>query len=154
MSEVSLMSITLKDITRENFEELISLHVTQEQEQFIAPNLYTIAQMQFKEEKIAMGIYVGDKAVGLIAYDLEDYDIWRLMIDFRYQGKGYGRKAMELVLDILRKNGRLNTARTSVIVENIAMKNLIESFGFKENGNVLRFREDGEPDEIEFELIL
>ncbi len=154
MSEVSLLSITLKDITRENFEELISLHVTQEQEQFVAPNLYTIAQMQFKEEKIAIGIYVGDKAVGLIAYDLEDYDIWRLMIDFRYQGKGYGRKAMELVLDILRKDGRLKTARTSVIVENIAMKNLIESFGFKENGNVLRFREDGEPDEIEFELIL
>ena len=152
MSEVSLMSFTLKEITRENFEELISLHVTQEQ--FVAPNLYTIAQMQFKEEKIAMGIYVGDKAVGLIAYDFEDYDIWRLMIDFRYQGKGYGRKAMELVLDILRKDGRLKTARTSVIVENIAMRNLIKSFGFKENGNVLRFRGNGEPDEIEFELIL
>ncbi len=148
------MSITLKDITRENFEEMISLYVSQEQERFIASNLYTIAQMQFKEEKIAKGVYLEEKAVGLIAYDLEDYDIWRLMIDSRFQGRGYGRKALGLVLDILRKDGRLKTARTSIIVENLAMRNLIESFGFKENGKVLRFREDGEPDEIEFELKL
>ncbi|HUU78427.1 MAG TPA: GNAT family N-acetyltransferase [candidate division Zixibacteria bacterium] len=148
------MSITLKTINRENFEELISLHVTPEQEQFVASNLYTIAQMQFKEEKIALGIYTGGIAVGLIAYDLEDYDIWRLMIDSQYQGKGYGRKAIELVLNVLRNDGRLKIARTSVVVENIVMIHLIESFGFKENGNVLRFREDGEPDEIEFELIL
>lgn len=148
------MPVILKEITRENFEELISLHVDQEQEQFVASNLYTIAQMQFKEEKIAKGVYVDKKAVGLIAYDLEDYDIWRLMIDARSQGRGYGRKAMELVLDILRKDGRLKTARTSIVVENVAMRNLIMSFGFKENGKVLQYREDGEPDEIEFELNL
>ncbi|MCK5297349.1 MAG: GNAT family N-acetyltransferase [Candidatus Heimdallarchaeota archaeon] len=148
------MSVTLKDITRENFEELISLFVDQEQEQFVASNLYTIAQMQFKEEKIAKGVYVDEKAVGLIAYDLEDYDIWRLMIDARFQGNGYGRKAMEIVLDILRKDSRLETARTSIVVENVAMRNLIVSFGFKENGKVLRYRDDGEPDEIEFELDL
>ncbi|NHK30953.1 MAG: GNAT family N-acetyltransferase [Asgard group archaeon] len=148
------MTVVLKDITRENFEELIALHVDQEQEQFVASNLYTIAQMQFKEEKIAKGIYFEDKAVGLIAYDLEDYDIWRLMIDIRYQGRTFGRKAMELVLDILRKDGRLKTARTSVIVENIAMRNLVESLGFKENGNVIRYRDSGEPDEIEFEVVL
>ncbi|MGC9780872.1 MAG: GNAT family N-acetyltransferase [Candidatus Heimdallarchaeota archaeon] len=148
------MSVVLRDIIRENFEELVSLHVDQEQEQFVASNLYTIAQMQFKEEKIAKGVYVDNKAVGLIAYALEDYDIWRLMIDIRYQGRGYGKRAMELVLDILRKDGRLKTARTSIVVENVVMRNLIESKGFKENGKVLRYREDGEPDEIEFELNL
>jgi diamine N-acetyltransferase len=148
------MPITLKDITRENFEEMISLHVSQEQERFVASNLYTIAQMQFKEEKIAKGVYLENKAVGLIAYDLEDYDIWRLLIDSRFQGRGYGRKALKLVLDILRKDGRLKTARTSILVDNIAMRNLIVSFGFKENGKVLEYREDGEPNEIEFELNL
>jgi len=148
------MSVTLKDITRDNFEELISLYVDQEQEQFVASNLYTIAQMQFKEEKIAKGVYVDKKAVGLIAYDLEDYDIWRLMVDFRFQGRGYGKKAMELVLNILRKDGRLKTARTSIVMENVVMRNLVESFGFKESGKVIHYREDGEPDEIEFELAL
>ncbi|MCG3253602.1 MAG: GNAT family N-acetyltransferase [Candidatus Heimdallarchaeota archaeon] len=148
------MSVTLKDITQDNFEELISLYVDQEQEQFVASNLYTIAQMQFKEEKIAKGVYVDKIVVGLIAYDLEDYDIWRLMIDARSQGRGYGRKALKLVLDILRKDGRLKTARTCIVVENVAMRNLIVSFGFKENGKVLQYREDGDPDEIEFELEL
>lgn len=148
------MAVTLKDITQENFEELISLNVDYEQERFVASNLYTIAQMQFKEEKIAKGVYVDDKAVGLIAYDLEDYDIWRLMVDIRHQGKGYGKKAMGLVLNILRKDGRLKTARTSINVDNHVMRSLIEDFGFKENGMVLRCYDDGEPEEIEFELPL
>jgi diamine N-acetyltransferase len=148
------LAVTLKEITQENFEEIISLNVDYEQERFVASNLYTIAQMQFKEEKIAKGVYVDDKAVGLIAYDLEDFDIWRLMIDIKQQGKGYGKKAMELVLDILRKDGRLKTARTSIIVDNYVMRSLIEGFGFKENGNVIRRYEDGDPEEIEFELEL
>jgi len=148
------LAVTLKEITRENFEDIISLKVDYEQERFVASNLYTIAQMQFKEEKIAKGVYLDDKAVGLIAYDLEDYDIWRLMIDIKHQGNGYGKKAMELVLNILRKDGRLKTARTSVIVDNHVMKSLIEGFGFKENGNVIRRFDDGDPEEIEFELKL
>ncbi len=34
------------------------------------------------------------------------------------------------------------------------MKNLIESLGFKENCKVIRFRENGEPEEKEFKPIL
>ena len=148
------MAVTLKEITRENFEDIISLNVDYEQERFVASNLYTIAQMQFKEEKIAKGVYLNDKAVGLIAYDLEDYDIWRLMIDIKHQGNGYGKKAMELVLNILRKDNRLKTARTSINVDNHVMRSLIEGFGFKESGKVLRRFDDGDPEEIEFELKL
>ncbi|MHA1441904.1 MAG: GNAT family N-acetyltransferase [Candidatus Heimdallarchaeota archaeon] len=148
------MAVTLKEITRENFEDIISLNVDYEQERFVASNLYTIAQMQFKEEKIAKGVYLDNKAVGLIAYDLEDYDIWRLMIDIKHQGKGFGKKAMELVINILRKDGRLKTARTSINVDNHVMRSLIEGFGFKESGKVLRHFADGDPEEIEFELKL
>ena len=91
---------------------------------------------------------------GLIAYDLEDYDIWRLMIDIKHQGNGYGKKAMELVLNILRKDKRLKTARTSINVDNHVMRSLIEGFGFKESGKILRRFDDGDPEEIEFELKL
>lgn len=44
------MSITLKKITRENWEECIDLRVSIEQQRFVASNLYSIAEVQFLPE--------------------------------------------------------------------------------------------------------
>lgn len=142
------MTINLRTITRENYLDLIALRVTPEQEQYVASNLYTIAQMQFKKEKIALGIYNDDVPIGLIAYDLGDYDIWRLMIDKNYQGNGYARRAMQMVLGIFRNHGKLREARTSVVPENSNARSLYESLGFQPNGETIGVREDGEPREI------
>jgi diamine N-acetyltransferase len=142
------MTINLQTITRENYLDLIALRVAPEQEQYVASNLFTIAQMQFKEEKIALGIYNADIPIGLIAYDLEDYDIWRLMIDQNNQGNGYARRAMQMVLGIFRNHGTLREARTSVVPENVIARSLYESLGFQPNGETIGVREDGEPREI------
>ncbi|MFQ5979163.1 MAG: GNAT family N-acetyltransferase [Candidatus Heimdallarchaeota archaeon] len=142
------MAVNLRTITRENYLELIALRVAPDQEKFVASNLFTIAQMQFKEEKVALGIYQNDIPVGLIAYDLDDYDIWRLMIDQGHQRNGYARRAMEMVLEILRSLRKLSEARTSVVPENNAAKSLYESLGFRENGETIGERENGEPQEI------
>jgi len=128
--------VNLRTVTRENYRELIALEVAPDQKEFVASNLMTIAQMQFKEEKTALGIYVGDIPVGLVAYDLDDYDIWRLMVDSRYQGKGYGRRGMKMVIDILHNHNKLSEARTSVISGNDRAKNLYKSLGFKETGEI------------------
>jgi len=117
------MKISLRAITPENYREVISLRVSKEQEQLVAPNVLTLAQMQFRHEKIALAIY-------LIAYDLYDYDIWRLMIDERYQGKGYGRQALKRVIEILRLHGAQSEARTDIAPSNKAAKTLYESLGF------------------------
>ncbi|MFX0115603.1 MAG: GNAT family N-acetyltransferase [Candidatus Hodarchaeota archaeon] len=142
------MSINLRAITRDNYRNIIALQVAPEQEHYVASNLLTIAQMQFKEEKIALGIYDSNTPVGLIAYDLDDYDIWRLMIDYRYQGNGYAKRALVMVLGILQNHGKLREARTSVVPENSIAKKLYESLGFRENGEILWVRENGEPGEI------
>ena len=67
--------VHLRAITQSNYREIIKLGVAPEQEDLVAPNVYTIAQTQFKCEKTALGIYLGDIPIGLIAYDLDDYDI-------------------------------------------------------------------------------
>ena len=125
------MKISLRAITPENYREVISLRVSKEQEQLVAPNVLTLAQMQFRHEKIALAIYAEDTPVGLIAYDLYDYDIWRLMIDERYQRKGYGRQALKRVIEILRLHGAQSEARTDIAPDNIAAKTLYESLGFR-----------------------
>ncbi|MHA2365625.1 MAG: GNAT family N-acetyltransferase [Candidatus Hodarchaeales archaeon] len=131
------MTINLRAITRNNYREILALRVTPEQQKYVAPNVLTIAQMQFKEEKIVLGIYTSNTTpVGLIAYDLDDYDIWRLMVDYRYQKRGYGRQAMKKVIEILRNHGKLSEVKTSVVSENKEVIMLYKSLGFHENGEL------------------
>ena len=127
------MKINLRSITPDNYKDVISLQISKEQEHFVAPNVLTLAQMQFRHEKSALAIYTEDTLVGLIAYDLYDYDIWRLMIDERYQGKGYGRQALKRVIEILRLHGAQSEARTDIVPDNKVARALYESLGFRES---------------------
>ncbi|MHA2247056.1 MAG: GNAT family N-acetyltransferase [Candidatus Hodarchaeales archaeon] len=140
--------INLRAITSKNYREIIALKVSSDQEDFVAPNVYTIAQMQFKQEKIALAIYSGDVPVGLIAYDLDDYDIWRLMIDHRFQRQGFGRQALNHVIEILKHHNKLPEIRTSAIVSLNGPLAFYKKLGFQENGEVLEYDKDGTPHEI------
>lgn len=140
--------INLRAITSENYREIIALKVSFDQEDLVASNLFTIAQMQFKQEKIALAIYSGDVPVGLIAYDLDDYDIWRLMIDHRFQRQGFGKQAMKKVIEILRHHNKLLEIRTSAIVSQKGPKAFYKKLGFRENGEVIEYDKDGKPHEI------
>lgn len=37
-----------------------------------------------------------------VSVEKDNYEIWRFMIDKRYQGRGYGREAVKLALDFIR----------------------------------------------------
>jgi ribosomal protein S18 acetylase RimI-like enzyme len=64
----------------------------------------------------------------------KSYCLWRFMIDKRYQGKGYGKKAMQLALDYIRTFpcGKADTCWLSYEPENEVAKKLYASFGFIE----------------------
>ena len=64
----------------------------------------------------------------------KSYCLWRFMIDKRYQGKGYGKKAMELALDYIRTFpcGKADICWLSYEPENEVAKKLYASFGFIE----------------------
>ncbi|GKX68204.1 GNAT family N-acetyltransferase [Inconstantimicrobium mannanitabidum] len=74
--------------------------------------------------------------------DENTYWIWRFMVDKQYQGKGYGRKTMEKVLELIKTfpHGKASSIQLSYEPENIVAKTLYASFGFKETGEI----EDGE----------
>ncbi len=91
-----------------------------------------------------MGIYAGETMVGFLMYGLEpEKNRWwlvRLMIDERYQGKGYGREAMREVIGLLRQNPGCDRIYLSYEPENITAEMLYKSFGFRATGEM----EDGE----------
>jgi len=74
--------------------------------------------------------------------DKEVYSFFRFMIGEQYQGKGYGRKAMEKILEFLKSfpQGKVDSIYLSYEPTNEVAKKLYESLGFVETGHI----EDGE----------
>lgn len=145
----------LKKVDLSNVWELTKLKVKDEQKNFVAPNNISIieayATIQSGHIALPFGLLVDGKYVGfvMLGYDTNgdedepeivqhNYCIWRFMIDERYQGLGYGKKAMELVMNYIKTFpcGEAKYCWLSYEPENIDAKALYYKFGFKENGDM------------------
>ena len=135
------MEIILKEICKENWEECIELEVEENQESFVAPNSYSLLQSKYEDGAYPMGIYDGETMVGFLMYCFdEDTNKWwmcRLMMDKKHQGKGYGKKAIELFLDLMKKEKGNIAVCTSFEPENTVANKLYESMGFRKTGEIL-----------------
>ena len=152
-------NITLEKITYKNYIKVIwGLKVSKHQKNFVASNNNSLAEtyVAITNGGVALpfAICKNKKPIGflMIGYGLSEdddlekedplfvemarksYCVWRFMIDKRYQGKGYGRKAMELALDYIRTFpcGKADTCWLSYEPENEVAKKLYASFGFIE----------------------
>lgn len=99
--------VTLREVTRENLREVLLLEVAPEQKRFVASNAISIAQAHFYPEVAWFrAIYAGAAPVGFLMLEDQtgapDVFLWRFMIDQRYQKHGFGRRAIELVLEHVR----------------------------------------------------
>ena len=99
------------------------------------------------------GIFALDRMVGYVMviydYDIPEYDIWHMMIDRDFQGRGYGKAAMGKCLEYIRTKpfGSSNRVALTCNRDNSAARRLYEAFGFRPTG-----AED--EDEIELALML
>ncbi|MGQ5522690.1 GNAT family N-acetyltransferase [Chitinimonas sp. PSY-7] len=141
------MSLTLKPITRENFEAVTDLRLLDHQKDYLASNTYSIAQASFYPHYKTRAIYAAEALIGFLMYvslkeegSPGEYGIWRYMIDARHQGKGYGRGALQLAIDEIRSIGDAERITTCYLPENPLTKDFYASFGFIETG----IDEDGE----------
>jgi len=140
----------IRPVTKHNWKELIRLKVRDDQTHFVASNLYSIAEAQFGDEfeghwdLYPFGIYEeGDTPVGFLMYALNfkhpthQAFIQRLMVDERYQGKGYGRFGMKKMLEIFRAEERIQVVGISYEPENEGARKLYASLGFEETGRII-----------------
>jgi len=138
------MQIKLTPITMENFDECLDLKVEDWQRDFVAPNANSIAEAYVDKMSIPLAIYADDTMVGFTMYGYvaqkQSGYILRLMIDSRYQKKGYGRRAMEIVLKKLKDAGCKRIV-TSYHRNNTNAGALYEQLGFEKTGE---FTDNGE----------
>lgn len=137
-----------------NVWDILKLRVNKDQAAFVAGNDVSIIEAYTAitggAYAFPFGLYADGVLVGflMIGYDVDDswedapeiarknYNLWRLMIDRRYQRRGYGKEAMELALDFIRTKpcGPAECCWLSYEPENLVAKRLYASFGFAETG--------------------
>jgi len=131
-------AITLREITEETVRDICRLTVNKEQERFVAPNAVSIAQAYFSDHAWFRAIYLREEPIGfLMLYDdpvKPEYYLWRFMVDARYQGSGYGRAALALLIDHVRTRPEARELLTSVVQEPGGPQGFYESCGFQLTG--------------------
>ncbi len=133
--------VSLREITRETLNEVLRLKVATAQERFVATNAVSIAQAHFHPETAWFrGIYAGDDPVGFVMLELDttkqQYGLWRFMIDERYQGRGYGREAIRLVVEQVRSLQGARELLTSVVPGEGSPGSFYQRLGFSFTGEV------------------
>ncbi len=132
--------LELRHIDAENFWDIIELRVSPEQEKLVTSNAVSIAQAKVQPECVPLAIYSDGQPVGFVMYcidrDDNEYWIYRLMVDVRFQGKGYGRQAMEQVISIIQKDDSRHKLFLGVHPDGGASVALYQSLGFVFTGQV------------------
>ncbi len=135
------MTIILQEITRDNWERCVRLRVAPEQEHFVASNAISLAQSKYEPEYIPLAVYDDNEMVGFVMYgqDRNDGKFWiaRVMVDQRQQGKGYGRTAMQLLLERIQAMPNCDEILISYEPENEVARRLYASFSFRETGEIV-----------------
>lgn len=146
------MSVTLRPVTRDDLSPLFKLKVAPDQQDFVAPNEYSLAQVHYETGATPFVIWSDDTRVGFCQVidmrkhahrepedDADALFLWRLMIGRDHQGQGHGRAAMTQLFDMAKQAGH-NAFETSVVVENTAATAFYLSLGFALTGRIV----DGE----------
>lgn len=144
--------VSLRPIDSSNYRDCIELSVAPDQQRFVASNLQSLAEAYvWREAAEPFAVYSDDEMVGFgllfpFADDTADdaapapgtergYILVRLMIDDRFQGRGYGRAALDAIVELVRGRG-LPTIRLSVVPDNVQALDFYRRNGFVETGGI------------------
>lgn len=150
--------IEFRKVTNETFRECVDLSPGEGGEKFVAPNAISLAQAFVVSDTkactpIPYAIYNDEMMVGFIMMSYvtkeqdeeagEDYyELWRFMIDEKYQGKGYGKESLMKALELLRTKpcGDAQRVYLSYVPGNEVAEALYRMVGFLPTGG----EDDGE----------
>jgi diamine N-acetyltransferase len=119
--------ISLREITDANRLDVERLAVTVDQERYVAGVAESLLEAAATPAACPWyrAVYRGHEPVGFAMISdgipedrpeyLGPYFLWRLLIDARWQGRGFGTAALNLVVDHVRRRPNAHTLLTSVV---------------------------------------
>lgn len=140
--------VDLMEISAASVREIASLRVSAEQSRYVASNALSIAEAHFEPAAWFRGIRADEGWVGFaMLFDhtmpgalhkkgLRDNEIglWRLMIDSRFQGRGFGQSALGVICDYARSRPGIDHLLTSYAPGPYGPQNFYMRYGFVETG--------------------
>ncbi len=144
--QVDAESVSLREITAETVRAVCALTVDEAQQRFVAANAVSLAQALFAPEAWFRAIAVSDAPVGFVMLrdstlaaaprDPPAIDLWRFMVDARWQGRGIGRAALRQVVELLRARRVFGVLRTSYVAGPGCAEPFYRGLGFRPTGEV------------------
>ena len=144
-----MTKITLQPITPINWVECIELTPTPEQQAhgYVAPNVLSLAQAYAEPWWTPLAVYAETTMIGFVLYGRWpesgyaaywgnkpkpgiDY-ILRMMIDRRYQGQGYGKAALAVLLARIKAQPGCQAIELDYDRANIVAAHLYADYGFQ-----------------------
>ena len=131
------MKYTIIEVTESNREAVLNLRMSDEQLGFIETPADCLKDAADYPEFRPVGLYVDEQLVGFAMYgalldSAGGRNVWmdRLLIDERFQRKGYGRRFTELLIERMVSEYGKQPIYLSVFEENTGAIRLYEELGF------------------------
>ena len=134
--------VSLREVTGETVRDICRLSntLTPPQNHMVAPNSVSIAEAHFEPRAWFRAIYADETPVGFIMlYDNPEepvYFLWRLMIAAPHQDKGFGRKAVEMLIERVRTRPGATELLVSCHEGDGSPEGFYRKLGFKRNGKM------------------
>jgi diamine N-acetyltransferase len=135
-----MSDVSFREITLENFRDILRLKVAPEQAEFVATNSYSVAEAHYQPNAWIRGIYAGDTPVGFVMLrddpEKPQYYLWRFMIAAEHQGKGYGKAALDRLVEYVRGRPGATELLCSYLPGDAGPGAFYAKYGFIETGAV------------------
>ena len=147
--------VTLKEITNKSIWKVCALEPFEEQKDFVAENIQSLAEAYATRNEgnnaLPLAVYDDGELIGFVMIgkgtvgnedesDLikENYSLWRLMIDKKFQGRGLGKQTIDAAMVLIRTFpfGPAEKVWLSYEPENIRARDIYRKYGFVENGEM------------------
>lgn len=111
---VLIVTITLREITEDNSESVLALRSTPDQERFVTSVTDSLAEAADYPQANPWfrAVYAGERPIGfvMLSWDVEPqppeiigpWFLWKLLIDYRHQGMGYGQEVVRQIVELVR----------------------------------------------------
>ncbi len=155
--------VSLQEVTAATVREITSLYVSEDQQRYVASNAVSTAEAYFNRGAWFRAICADNTPIGFVmlfdptrpgasprpGIERNEVALWRFMIDRRYQGQGFGLKALDLVCAWARNRPGIDRLVASYVPGPDGPEGFYLRYGFTKTGR-LRNRDQ----EIEVSLAL
>jgi diamine N-acetyltransferase len=140
------MELQLRDVTEENFFDIINLKSEPEQEKkfqifetMVGSNAFFMAFASVKGW-MNKAIYDGDTLIGFATHGLDDkndrYEMVSMMLGHKFQGKGYSKPALKAVIEDMVQRYDCKEIYLTVIPFNENAIRVYKALGFEPTGEI------------------